>query len=238
MDPFEQALGEIQGGRVLDVATGRGGFVEILADRLAGYTQIVGIDLTETMIARAAELVDRERACFIQMDAGRLGFPGAAFDTVSISASLHHLADPDPILAEIGRVLRPGGHLILAEMHRGARSEAELTTVQLHNWAASIDLALGHPHYPTLTRQQVVDHVEALGLHKCSIYDWAGDDDDPLEKDTITTLETVIERYLTRARGLPDYAEVEAQAGALRERLREVGAHGEPRVFIIGQRAA
>jgi SAM-dependent methyltransferase len=155
---------------------------------------------------------------------------------VSISASLHHLADPGPIFAEIRRALRPGGRLIVAEMHRDARSEAELTSVRLHNWAASIDLALGHPHYPTLTRQQVVDQVEALGLLDCEVYDWAGDDDDPLQEDTITMLESVIDRYLAKAEGLPGYAEFEAKGGAVRRRLRTAGAHGEPRVFIVGRK--
>jgi hypothetical protein len=35
---------------------------------------------------------------------------------------------------------------------------------------------------------------------------------------------------------LPDYTEIEAQAAALRRRLREVGAQSEPRVFVVGQK--
>jgi SAM-dependent methyltransferase len=236
MDLFEQALGDIHGGRVLDVATGQGGFVEFLADRLDGYTHIVGVDINERMIADAFKNVSQKRTHFVLMDAGRLGFADESFDTVSISASLHHLPDASPVLAEIGRMLRPGGCLVVAEMHRDVTTEAQLTSVRLHTWAAAVDLAVGLPHYPTLTRQQIVALIESLHLRNISIYDWADVDSDPLDENRIAALESVFERYLPKAQGLPDYPAIEAQAEALRRRLREVGAQSEPRIVIVGQK--
>jgi SAM-dependent methyltransferase len=236
VDHFEQALSDIQGGRVLDVATGWGGFVELLADKLGGYTQMVGIDISAHMLADASRNSNQERIRFSQMDAGRLGFADGSFDTVSLSASLHHLADASPILAEVGRMLRPGGHLVVAEMHRDVTTEAQLTSVQLHTWAAAVDLALGLPHYPTLTRQQIVDLAEGLELRNMTIYDWADVESDPLDEDRITSLENVLDRYLSKAQGLPDHPGIEAQAKALRQRLREAGAQSEPRIAIVGQR--
>jgi SAM-dependent methyltransferase len=236
MDLFEQALGDIQGERVLDVATGRGGFVELLADSLGGYNQIVGVDITKCMIDDAPNNVAGKNAHFVQMDARRLGFKDGSFDTVSISASLHHLADASPVLAELGRMLRPGGHLVVAEMHRDVTTEAQLTSVRLHTWAAAVDSAAGLPHYPTLTRRQIVGLVEALDLRNISVYDWADVDSDPLDQDRITSLEGVLERYLSKAKGLPNRLEIEAKAQALRRRLRQVGAQSEPRIVIIGQK--
>jgi SAM-dependent methyltransferase len=235
MDAFEQALGEIQGERVLDVATGQGSFVEQLADRLGGYRQLVGVDISGRMIQDAVNTVAGEDVHFIQMDAKRLGFKDHSFDMVSISASLHHLADVSPVLLEIGRMLKPGGHLALAEMHSDVKTEAQWTSVSLHTWAATVDLALGQPHYPTLTRQQILDLVETLDLHHIAIFDWTDVDSDPLNEERIKTLENVLERYLTRAQGLSEYLEIEAQAEALRRRLREVGAQSEPRVAILGR---
>jgi SAM-dependent methyltransferase len=238
MDLFEQALSEIQGGWVLDVATGRGGFVELLTHRLRGYSQIVGVDIAAHMIADAFKNTKQERTHFVQMDAKRLGFADESFDTVSISASLHHLANAAPVVVEMERVLRPGGHLVVAEMHRDAPTEAQLTSVRLHTWAAAVDLAVGLPHYPTLTRQQIVDLVAGLDLQRVSVYDWADEDSDPLDEDRITSLEAVFERYLSRARGLPDYLDIEAQAEALRRRLREIGAQSEPRIVIVGEKGS
>jgi SAM-dependent methyltransferase len=236
MDLFEQALGDIHGGRVLDVATGRGSFVELLADRLGGYTHIVGVDIAAHAITDAFKNISQERTHFVQMDAGRLGFADESFDTVSISASLHHLADASPVLVEMERMLRPGGRLVVAEMHRDVTTEAQLTSVKLHTWAAAVDLAVGLPHYPTLTRQQIVALVEALHLRDISVYDWTDADSDPLDEDRIASLEGVFERYLPKAQGSPDYPAIEAQAEALRRRLREVGAQSEPRIVIVGQK--
>jgi len=121
-------------------------------------------------------------------------------------------------------------------MHRDVTTEAESTSVRLHNWAASVDLALGLPHYPTLTRQQIVDLIEALDLGNIAVHDWNDVASDALDEERITALTSVLERYLVRAQGLPDYPEIEAQAEALRQRLREVGAQSEPRTFIVGQK--
>ncbi len=236
MDRFERALGDIQGGRVLDVATGWGGFVKVLADGLRGYSQIVGIDISARMIADASRKNNLGRTSFLQMDAGRMGFAQGSFDTVSVSASLHHLADASPVFSEIERTLSPGGHLVIAEMHRDATTEAQLTSVKIHAWAAAVDLALGSPHYPTLNRQQILELVAGLNLSNVSIHDWDDVDSDPLDEDSITALEKVLDLYLSKAQGLPDRAEFEAQAEALRQRLREVGAQSEPRIAIVGQK--
>jgi SAM-dependent methyltransferase len=235
LDIFEQVLGDIQGGWVLDVATGRGGFVELLAERLDGYSQIVGVDIAERMIEGAPNNVAGKNVHFVQMDARRLGFRDGSFDTVSVSASLHHLADVAPVFAEMERMLRPGGHLVVAEMHRDVTTEAQLTSVRIHTWAAAVDSATGLPHYPTLTRQQIVSLVEALDLRSISVYDWADVDSDPLDEDRITSLEEALERYLSKAQGLPDQPKIEAQAEALRRRLRQVGAQSEPRIVVVGQ---
>jgi SAM-dependent methyltransferase len=236
MDLFEQALGHIQGGRVLDVATGRGGFVELLAERLHEYSQIVGVDITSRVTEGALNHVAGKTVHFVQMDARRLGFKDGSFDTVSVSASLHHLVDASAVFVEIERMLRAGGHLVVAEMHRDVTTEAQLTSVRIHTWVAAVDSAAGLPHYPTLTRQQIVSLIEALDLRSISVYDWADVDSDPLDEDRITSLEGVLERYLSKAQGLPHHPEIEAQAEALRRRLRRVGAQSEPRIVIVGRK--
>jgi SAM-dependent methyltransferase len=233
---FEQRLGHIQGGRVLDLATGEGGFSELLADRLAGYSQILGVDITPQMSTSPYKDTSEDRIHLIQMDAGCLGFADETFDTLGISASLHHLANPKRVFLEIERMLRPGGHLAIAEMHRDASTEAQMTSISLHIWAASVDLALGLPHYPTLTRQQILNLVDALDLHNIALWDWDDSESDPLDRGRIASLEGVLERYLSKAQGVPDQLGIAAQAEMLRRRLHEVGAQSEPRIAIVGQK--
>jgi ubiquinone/menaquinone biosynthesis C-methylase UbiE len=135
---FEQALGGISGGRVLDVATAEGGFIKVLMRSLRDHETFVGIDHDAQALNTARGSFDQETIHFVQMDGERLAFKGGSFDTVAISASLHHLDNGPQVLAEMKRVLKPTGRFVLAEMHRDGLAEAQLTTVYLHHWVDSI----------------------------------------------------------------------------------------------------
>ena len=107
VDP-RAVLGDVSGGRVLDVATGAGGFVRFLLDGLRDHQEIVGIDANPARAAAFAEAFgDRDDVRFVEMDAHHLAFDDATFDAVSVSSSLHHFVDPTPVLAEMLRVVRP-----------------------------------------------------------------------------------------------------------------------------------
>ncbi len=82
------------------------------------------------------------------------GVPAGSFDAVSSSSSLHHLEDLPRCMAEMLRVLKPGGHLIIRETHGDTMAPAQLTDVYLHRWAAEIDSALGSTHNPVFARRE------------------------------------------------------------------------------------
>ena len=236
MDIFEEVLGKISGGRVLDIATLEGRFVQILIEKLKDYREIVGIDIHERAIENARAAFDQENIRFMVMDAEQLDFEDESFNTVCISASLHHLAKIERVLDEMKRVLKPGGHFILAEMHREAQSEAELTTTYLHQWAAEVDSSLGRLHNSTFTRQELVDYVVALGLSKVEFYDVV--DKEPVTKDEarIEQIEGVIDMIQQRAEGTSRYDEFKARGDALRKRLHEVGVLSEPVLLAVGEK--
>jgi demethylmenaquinone methyltransferase / 2-methoxy-6-polyprenyl-1,4-benzoquinol methylase len=99
--------------RILDVATGTAGVAIALATRTGA--NVTGIDISESMLVRgrervrAAGLDDR-----IQLEAGRaedLPFESESFDAVGFTYLLRYVHDPAATLAELARVLRPGGTL-------------------------------------------------------------------------------------------------------------------------------
>ncbi|UCC64649.1 MAG: methyltransferase domain-containing protein [Anaerolineae bacterium] len=235
-DVFAQALGDVAGGRVLDVATGEGGFIGILQEHLQSYAEIVGLDASRRALETTQSNVDRQDVHLFQMDAGRLGFADESFDTVTVSASLHHLADVPGVLAEMVRLLRPGGHLVVAEMHSSGQSEPQRTVIEAHHWIADVDLARGIGHYPTLARQEIVDRVQALNLSQVACFDWSDTGSDPMDEETILPLEGVIDRYLQRAGGLVNDKALERRGQALRWRLREVGVQREPVLVVVGKK--
>ena len=233
-DVFTEALGGINGGRVLDVATQEGGFVQILMDSLQDYTEIVGIDIDEPAIETARSTLGQEGIQFLVMNAEQLDFDDDSFDTVSISASLHHLSNIQRVLQEMKRVLKPGGHFILAEMHRDGQTEAELTSIYLHNWVAEVDSALGRLHNGTLARQEFEDYVVDLGLSKVEFHDFVDTDSDPMDKTRVEQLEDLIERVIERAEEASSYRQLEERGENLRQRLYETGAQREPILIVVG----
>lgn len=235
-DIFEEVLGRLSGGRVLDLATGEGGFVELLARYLRDYAGIVGADADGPAVEAAGKRFDRGEIAFVQMAGERLGFAEGSFDTVTISASLHHLADIPPVLAEVERVLRPGGHFVLAEMHRDGQTAAQRTVIALHHWIADVASALGMVHNRTLSRQELVSHAQSLGLCDIVCHDTAFPEEDPMEESVIQELEGAVDRTLQQAGEAPNPERLKRRGESLRERLGRVGAQWEPVVVIVGRK--
>lgn len=96
------------GDAVLDVGCGAGHELVALADEGA---RVVGVDLSAGMLAAgAARLAGAGRAAALaQADAARLPFADGSFDAVRVERVLQHVPDPAAVVAEVRRVLRPGG---------------------------------------------------------------------------------------------------------------------------------
>ena len=100
-------------GNLLDVATGTGG----VAIALAAETEarITGVDISDAMLARGRERVRRSAlAGRITLEPARaeaLPYQPESFDAVSFTYLLRYVDDPAATMAELARVIRPGGHM-------------------------------------------------------------------------------------------------------------------------------
>jgi len=105
-----KAIAPKAGERVLDVACGTGTSTAALAKRGA---RVVGVDFSAGMIAEARRRhPDLE---FVEGDAQALPFGADEFDSVTVSFGLRNFADPHAALAEMYRVLKPGGRIVVTE---------------------------------------------------------------------------------------------------------------------------
>jgi SAM-dependent methyltransferase len=113
------------GARVLEVGCGPGHLSNRLARRHG--LEVTGVDLDPAMIERARANAGRpgstgqRRPSFVVGDAASLAFPDRSFDLVVSTLSMHHWSDPAAGLAEIGRVLRPGGRVLIWDFRPGTR---------------------------------------------------------------------------------------------------------------------
>lgn len=106
--------------RILEVGVGTGLTLKHYPARAA----FTGIDLSEQMLSharrRAAAMPTREIG-LLCMDAERMSFEDAAFDCVTMPYVLSVTPDPDALVAEVRRVCRPDGHIVLLNHFSGAR---------------------------------------------------------------------------------------------------------------------
>lgn len=105
-------LGGLPPCRVLDAACGTGRHGAWLAER--GH-DIVGVDGSPDMLARAR--VKLPQARFEQGDLTALPLPDASVDAALCALALVHLLDLRPALAELARVVRPGGRIVISDVH-------------------------------------------------------------------------------------------------------------------------
>ncbi len=99
------------GGQVLDVATGTGLVAEAL---LARGFRVTGLDQSPGMLANArARFGDRVE--LVEASADALPFPDASFDHLTFTYLLRYVDEPGATLAELARVVRPGGTVAMVE---------------------------------------------------------------------------------------------------------------------------
>lgn len=109
-------LGLSRGHSVLDVACGPGNFTRAFARTVGEDGLAVGIDASETMLARGARdnaAAGLTNVALVRGDATALPFEDAGFDAVCCFLALHLFDDPFGALAEMRRVLAPGGRIAI-----------------------------------------------------------------------------------------------------------------------------
>jgi SAM-dependent methyltransferase len=110
LERFVETSGE---ERALDVGTGTGPLALALAPLVR---EVVGVDLVPEMLAEARrQLEGVENVTFVEGDSTALPFEAASFDLTASSRTIHHLQRPELAIAEMVRVTRPGGHLVVID---------------------------------------------------------------------------------------------------------------------------
>ncbi len=160
-------LNEIE-GKVLEIGVGTG----LSLPHYKPSLEVTGIDLSPDMLAKAAERVESlklRRKTLMVMDASRLSFADESFDAAAVMYVMTVVPDPAAVMAEMWRVLRPGGMAIVVNhfsRERGLRAAVE-------QWLARFSRQLGwHPVFPlqTVTGAPGFRLVETVNLPPLGLF--------------------------------------------------------------------
>lgn len=161
--------GRCRGGEILDVGTGTARIPIALAEADA-EARVLGVDLAGSMLDRGAVNVAEAgltgRVTLERVDAKGLPYPDGRFEAVVSNSIVHHIPDPAPALAEMARVVAPGGTLFVRDLFR---PDDETTLAGLVETYAGGESARARSLFEAslnaaLTPDEVRAIVEGLGL--------------------------------------------------------------------------
>lgn len=180
-----------QGDTVVDLGCGLGFDVAKMAQLVSPGGRSIGIDNSEKLLSSARRAFgDREGALFLQGDIHRLEIPSNSVDAIKVDRTLQHVEDPQKVISEMVRVLRPGGWMACAEPDWSTfvidADSNEMTDTVVQAWTS----AFRNPHIG----RQLLRRVRAKGLENT----WA--DGVVLLADGLSAADTVHDLYATVSR--------------------------------------
>lgn len=157
--PLTSALFSFPNPLILDVATGTARLARTVMQEVGFRGRLIGVDISRRMLAQAALKTKRygDRVTLVWDDASQLAFPDDTFEVVACLEALEFMPDPDQVLGEMVRVLRPGGILMMtnrigndARLMPGRTQSSEalytklqdlaLEMIQIRPWQEDYDL--------------------------------------------------------------------------------------------------
>ena len=151
-----------EGSQVLDIAGGTGDLALAFAKKVGRTGRVVHTDINEAMLRTGRNrLIDAGVVLpTLVCDAEKLPFPDGHFDVVSVAFGLRNMTHKDAALAEMCRVLKPGGKLLVLEFSKVAKPLSKVYDASYRYLAESIRMHPGQEELKALMQQVGFGHVD------------------------------------------------------------------------------
>ena len=157
-----------EGETVLDLGSGAGADVLISAQRVGAKGRVIGLDMTDEMLALARENAERAGASNVEFVKGHIEeipLADATVDVVISNCVINLSGDKSAVLREVSRVLRPGGRFAVSDVIADPRMD-EATRSDMQQWTGCIAGALTRAEFESaLTAAGLVD-IEIHETHR------------------------------------------------------------------------
>jgi phosphatidylethanolamine/phosphatidyl-N-methylethanolamine N-methyltransferase len=168
-------LNELPSGRILELGVGTG----ITLPHYKPGHRIVGIDVSPDMLERARARVERlgldNVEALTRMDAGRLTMEDGAFDAGVAMFVMTVVPDPQRVLSEMIRVVRPGGHLVLVNHFSAAKGIRARFEKWLNRFAGALGWNSDFPLSTVLGRPELklvgTRYLSPFGLYTLLVFE-------------------------------------------------------------------
>ncbi|MDY7022273.1 MAG: methyltransferase domain-containing protein [Cyanobacteriota bacterium] len=155
---FREWLNISPSATVLDVACGTGELERLLLEQYPSL-YIAGVDISEQMLVQARQkLTGYTNVSFENTTASSLPFSDESFDVVISANSFHYFSDPEKVLTEMRRVLKPGGTIAILDWCK------DFWLCRVCDWVLKI---LDPAHQQCYTEAELHAFLKTSGFHVC-----------------------------------------------------------------------
>lgn len=233
MNILREKLGRYDAGMLLDVAVGRGEFLKFAMDAFRTCICAAGIDVSKEMLADAKDKIGRSPVTLVVGSAVSMPFPDHAFDTVTMSNSLHHIENLNLLFKEIFRVCRPNGLVILNEMINDRHTELQKNHMIYHNLIAEIDNQMGHYHRKIYSQKEVTGIIREQNFQIVEHFIHHENAGNHFRQADVEQLVQSLSRRIELLRNTDHYYFYENKAREVIDRLQEKGFHKPKHLTMI-----
>ncbi|MFY9153748.1 MAG: class I SAM-dependent methyltransferase [Prolixibacteraceae bacterium] len=223
--------------KVLDIGTGAGDFVKLIAPVFAPETKIIGIDPSGEALDEARQGNISPNVEFIQMEGEKLNFPDHSFDVICLSNAMHHLASTEQTFAEMKRVVKPNGWLLIAEIVSDGLNEAQENQKLWHHFKSYVDRKSGITHRETWTGTEVLEIIQSSKINPVLTFPFNRMAEPVTDPEKLQHWTNLFAGNLALLEGQPEYEEMAALFGKYKERVKLHGFQLARQLVVVGQPA-